>query len=73
MPARAKWTRILCIWRLVSYVQAEADDAAHAKQCTEQLDEAVSALDKTASDVILEPYLSGVARALELIVAKMHR
>lgn len=41
--------------------------------CREQIAEAVKALDETASDVILDPYLSCVARSLEEIIAKMHR
>lgn len=41
--------------------------------CREQITEAVKALDETASDVILDPYLSCVARSLEEIIAKMHR
>lgn len=47
--------------------------AGFVRACREQVDEAIAALDATASDVILEPYLSGVARALEDVVAKMHR
>lgn len=41
--------------------------------CREQITEAVKALDETASNVILDPYLSCVARSLEEIIAKMHR
>lgn len=49
------------------------DLASFAVGCRKQIAEAVRAVDETASRAILEPYLSGVARALDDIVAKMHR
>ena len=52
---------------------AAAESAAHAAECKERVAEAVKALDETASRVFLDPYLCGVARALEDIVSKMHR
>eukprot|EP00752_Nemacystus_decipiens_P008545 g7632.t1 len=52
---------------------AAAESAAYAAECKERVAEAVKALDETASRVFLEPYLCGVARALEDIVSKMHR
>lgn len=50
-----------------------ADSAKILAECRDQVADAVEALDESASDVILEPYLSGVSDALETIVAKMHR
>ncbi|CAM9423221.1 unnamed protein product [Ectocarpus sp. 4 AP-2014] len=47
--------------------------AAYGVDCRERVAEAVRALDDLASRVFLEPYLSGVARALEDILSKMHR
>lgn len=41
--------------------------------CKQQVDDAVKALDRTAADVILNPYLSGIARSLEEIMSRMHR
>lgn len=47
--------------------------AMYGVECRERVAEAVRALEDLASRVFLEPYLSGVARALEDIVSKMHR
>lgn len=52
---------------------ASPETTVLAAECRAQVAEGVKALDETATRVFLEPYLCGVARALEDIVSKMHR